>query len=58
MNWRTITGLILLVVGIRVLYIALEASGSKALMAGIGGAIWITAGMFFILRTITKKEQN
>lgn len=58
MNWRTITGLIFLVVGVRVLFIATEASGSKAWTAGVGGFIWITAGVFFILRSMMRKDQN
>jgi|GEM_PF-4193642 len=58
MNWKVITGLVLLVVGVRVMSVALEATGSKAWMAGIGGAIWIIAGTFLIVKNIVGKENK
>ncbi|GAA4459764.1 hypothetical protein GCM10023093_01340 [Nemorincola caseinilytica] len=58
MNWRIIAGLVLLIVGIRVMYIAINASGGKAWSVGFGGAIWITVGTFLIVKAMISKPQN
>lgn len=58
MNWRSIAGLILLVVGLGALYSAFAASGKTAWMAGAGGVIWTAAGVLLTLRGMTYKKEN
>lgn len=57
MNWRTITGLILLILGVRAFYIAIVATTPSATYTKIGSFVWIGVGVFLILKGITKKEQ-
>ena len=54
MNWRAIIGLILLIMGVRVFYIAQEGTGSYG---KIGGFVWIAVGVFFILKAMTQKKE-
>ena len=60
-NWRTIVGFILLIIGIRQLYI-LFAGAAKAtttpLSAEIGCGVWMAVGIYFIIRGITMKKTN
>jgi hypothetical protein len=57
MNWRTITGLILLIVGIRVFYMALHAAGDSGTKSMIGSFIWIGVGTFLVIKGMTKKVE-
>lgn len=57
MNWRVITGLILLIVGIRVFYIASHGEGKNATYIALAGAVWVGVGIFFIIRAMTSKKQ-
>jgi hypothetical protein len=56
MNWRTITGLILLIVGIRVYYIAAHGVGQTAGNSRLASFVWIAVGVFLIVRGMTRKE--
>ena len=57
MNWRAIIGLILLILGVRVFYIAQEGAGSTGSYGKIGGFVWIAVGVFFIVKAMTQKKE-
>jgi uncharacterized membrane protein HdeD (DUF308 family) len=57
MNWRAIIGLILLIMGVRVLYIAMDSTTHTSTYGKIGGFVWITVGVFFILKAMTHKKE-
>jgi len=62
-NWRTILGFVLLLVGIKELYTiignaaALKA-GTNPLYPEIGCGMWMAIGLYFIIRGITMKKTN
>lgn len=57
MNWRAIIGLILLILGVRVFYIAQEVASNAGSYSKIGGFVWIAVGVFFILKAMTQKKE-
>jgi uncharacterized membrane protein len=60
-NWRTILGLVLLLVGVEQLFtlnaVATKA-GSSNTFAEIGCAIWIFVGAYLVFRGVTAKKQE
>ena len=60
-NWRTVLGLILLLVGVEQLY-TLNAGtikpGSNSNSAEVGCGIWVVVGLYLIVRGVTTKKQN
>ena len=55
MNWRILLGLVLLLVGMAELYtvIANRAAikpGNTSVYAGLGCAVWMAVGVFFIIK--------
>ena len=64
MNWRIVVGLLLLLIGIKVLYTAIAgsdaaaAAGTSVLMPKIGSVIWIGVGLYFLVKGMTKNEDK
>lgn len=59
MNWRTIIGIILLIIGIRGLYMALTGTDAVPSSNKVAIAVWLFAGAYFTLRgyAISKYKQ-
>jgi hypothetical protein len=61
MNWRSIVGLVFLLVGMKALYAIIEGASKGGLKAspwgaGIGSVVWMAVGVFLIMQGIRKKE--
>ena len=52
MNWRTIVGIILLIIGVRGLYMAVAGAEIVPTSNKIAIAVWLVAGAYFLLRGI------
>ena len=52
MNWRTIVGIILLIAGIRGLYLAVSGTAFVPGSNKLAIAVWLVAGVYFLLRGI------
>ncbi|MBX2907609.1 MAG: hypothetical protein KF744_16310 [Taibaiella sp.] len=52
MNWRTIAGIILLIIGIRGLYLAISGAEIVPSTNKVAIAVWLVAGGYFLLRGI------
>lgn len=61
MNWRSILGLVFLLVGMKALYVIIDGASKDGLKsspwgAGAGSVIWMAVGVFLIMQGIRKKE--
>ena len=61
MNWRIIVGLVFLIGGMSILYPLLTATNpqkmsSNPLMAEVGCGIWMTVGIFLIIKGLKGKN--
>jgi hypothetical protein len=62
MNWRVLVGLLLLLIGVKVLYTAIAGSeaaaavGVSVLYAKIGSVVWIGVGLYFLVKGMTRNE--
>jgi len=59
-NWKTIVGIILLLVSIRQLYVLSNetaVAGVDTLWKKVGCGIWMAVGLFLVLRGMTTKKE-
>jgi len=59
MNWRVITGLTLLLLGVKVLYTTMATTGpagSTTVYGKLGSIVWIGVGLYLLVKGMTKNE--